>query len=320
MSVAVTGGSGVVGSAIVRHLVAAGNEVRALARSDTAAGRLVGLGATPVRGDVLDESSLEPLVRGCETVFHVAGVNELCSRDPGRMWRVNVDGTRTVLDACSRSDVERVVHTSSVVTVGQERGFVADETATHRGSFLSEYERSKWEAERIALTHDWGLDVVSVNPASVQGPGRATGTGELLLLAARGVPLAVDSTVSIVDIDDCARGHLLAADNGVPGQRYLLSGATLTLRDLISRVARLTGGRRPRFVRASVVRAVAPFVEIVFRALGRQTPLCAESARVLLGGLAYDGAKAMHDLGLRYTPIEETLERTVTWFRGQGLL
>jgi len=321
MRVALTGGSGVVGSVLARHLVSSGHEVRALARSDDAARRVAGVGATPVRGDVLDEPSVEHLVGGCDTVFHVAGVNELCSMDPGRMWRVNVDGTRIVLDASSRSGVGRVVHTSSVVTVGQEPGVVADETATHRGSFLSEYERSKWEAERIALTHDWGFDVVSVNPASVQGPGRATGTGELLLLAARGIPVAVDSTVSIVDIDDCARGHILAAERGAGGQRYLLSGATLTLRDLISAVRRLTGRRRrPVFLRPSIVRAVAPLVEAIFGLMGKQAPLCAESARVLFGGLAYEGSRATSDLGLEYTPIEMTLERTVDWFRAEGLL
>ena len=237
------------------------------------------------------------------------------------MAGVNVEGTRIVLDACGRAGVGRVVHTSSVVTVGQEPGVVADETAPHRGSFLSEYERSKWEAERIALTHHWGTDVVSVNPASVQGPGRATGTGELLLMAARGIPFAVDSLVSIVDIDDCARGHILAAERGGAGQRYLLSGTTLTLRELIARVTHISGRRKlPRFLRPSVVKAVAPIVDTIFRALRRQTPLCAESARVLLGGLAYDGSKATRELGLVYTPVEMTLERTIDWFRAEGLL
>jgi dihydroflavonol-4-reductase len=322
MKAAVTGGSGVVGSAVVRHLLEAGHTVRALARSGESERRLRDLGAAPVPGDILDGTSVHQLVEGCEWVFHVAGVNELCSRNPELMWTVNVDGTRIVLDACAGAGVERLIHTSSAVVIGETSGEIATETSTHRGRFLSEYERSKWEAERIALRGTHPFEVIAVNPSSVQGPGRATGTGALLLAAARGrLPFAVDAAFSIVDIDDCARGHLLAAERGGPGQRYLLSGATLTTRQIVSKLGVLTGRRsRPWYLRPEFVKATAPVVEAAFRLAGAQSPLCAESARVLLAGSRYDGSRATTELGLHYTAIDETLRRTLEWFGAEGLI
>ena len=196
MRVAVTGGTGIVGSALVRHLVGDGHEVFALSRSPASAERIVGLGAAPVTGDVLDVDRLRTLVGGAEVVYHVAGINEMCSTNPERMWRVNVDGTRAVMTACHFEGVRRLIHTSSAVTIGEKQGEVANETSAHRGFFLSEYERSKHEAERVLLNEADGLDVVSVNPSSVQGPGRATGTGQILLAAAnRRLPFLFDTTI-----------------------------------------------------------------------------------------------------------------------------
>ncbi len=322
MKVAVTGGSGVVGAAVVRHLVDDGHEVRALARSTESSARLDRMGASVVHGDVLDRNALDRLVKGAERVFHVAGVNELCSRDPSHMWRVNVDGALAVLEAAARAGVGRLVHTSSAVTIGEEQGTVGSETSKHRGHFLSEYERSKTVAERLVFDGARGIDLVAVNPSSVQGPGRSSGTGALLLAAARGkLPVLVDTTISLVDIDDCARGHLLAADRGQPGERYVLSGGTVTIRAAIRALQQALGGRdRPRFLKSRAVAALAPVVDVCFRALGRQSPLCAESARVLLHGHRYDGSKATRDLGLEYIPVEDTLVRALRWFRAEGLL
>jgi len=322
MRVAVTGGSGVVGSAVVRHLVADGHEVWALARSSRSSSRLDGLGARVVHGDILDGEALARLVKGSRRVFHLAGVNEMCSRDPVRMWMINVESTLGVLEASARAGVERFVHTSSATTIGEEGGTVGRETSPHRGHFLSEYERSKTVAERLSLDRIQDIEVVSVNPASVQGPGRSTGTGALLLAVSRGrLPFLVDTTFSIVDIDDCARGHLLAADRGLPGERYLLSGAVLTVRDAVL-ILKQASGRRgsPWFVNPAVVPALAPVVDSGFRLVGKQSPLCAESARVLLHGHRYDGSKAARDLGLEYTPVEDTLERTFRWYRREGLI
>lgn len=322
MRVAVTGGSGVVGSAVVRHLVAAGHDVWGLARSADASAKLDAAGAHVVHGDVLDADAVGRLVKGSRMVFHIAGVNEMCSRDPARMWRVNVEGSLVVLEACEAAGAERLVHTSSAVTIGEPHGAVGVEDSPHRGHFLSEYERSKTVAERLLFNRSRETDVIAVNPSSVQGPGRSTGTGALLLAAARGdLPFLVDTTISLVDVDDCARGHLLAADSGLAGERYILSGAALTVREAVREI-RLLLGRHPSpwFLNPAVVRAAAPVTEAVARALGKPTPLCVESARVLLNGHRYDGTKATRELGLDYTPAEDTLAHTIEWFRAEGLL
>lgn len=322
MKVAVTGGSGVVGSAVVRHLVGAGHEVMALARSRHASAHLDGLGAAVVHGELFDEAALGRLMKGSQWVFHVAGVNEMCLRDPAPMWRVNVEGAVAALDAARAAGVERFIHTSSAATIGEERGTVGVETSKHRGHFLSEYERSKTVGERLVLDRGDDIEVVSVNPSSVQGPGRSTGTGALLLAAARGrLPFAVDSTFSMVDIDDCARGHLLAAERGAPGERYLLSGGVVSVREALAVLARLTGDtRRPWYLRPEAVTGLAPMAELGFRMFGKQPPLCPESARVLLHGHRYDGSRATRDLGLEYTPTEDTLRRLVAWFAETGLM
>lgn len=321
MSVAVTGGSGVVGRAVVRHLVASGEEVWALARSAGSERVLTDLGARVVTGDLLDRSALDRLMKGRDVVYHVAGVNEMCSREPERMWRVNVEGTTSALEAARSGGVRRFVLTSSATAIGEESGTVGHERSKHRGHFLSEYERSKTVSERLALDRVTDVEVVAVNPSSVQGPGRSTGTGALFLALARGAPFAVDVTVSVVDIDDCARGHLLAAEHGVPGERYILSGHVVTVREAIGEINRLLKRRsRPFMLKPSVIRTSAPLVESVFRVMGKTPLICTESARVLLHGHRYDGTRASRDLGLDYTPLRDSLARTIDWFTETGLM
>lgn len=321
MSVAVTGGSGVVGRAVVRHLVDSGEEVWALARSTASEQTLTDLGARVVTGDLLDRSALDRLMKGRDVVYHVAGVNELCSRDPEGMWRVNVEGTTSALDAARAGDVRRFVLTSSATTIGEETGTVGHERSKHRGHFLSEYERSKTVSERLALDRVTDVEVVAVNPSSVQGPGRSTGTGALFLALARGAPFAVDATVSLVDIDDCARGHLLAAEHGAPGERYILSGHVVTVREAIGEINRLLRRRsRPLMIKPAVLRTAAPVVDAVFGVTGKTPPICPESVRVLLHGHRYDGSRASRDLGLEYKPLRDSLERTIDWFTVTGLM
>jgi dihydroflavonol-4-reductase len=320
--VAITGGSGVVGSALTSHLVESGFEVRALARSTRSGSKVASLGATPVPGDVLDYDSVSALVDGCEWVFHVAGVNEMCTRDLSHMWRVNVEGTRLVMNACREAGVSRLIHTSSVVTIGERKGEVATESTTHRGFYLSEYERTKTEAERLLFSEARGLDVVAVNPSSVQGPGRATGTGRIILNAARGkLPFLIDTTISLVDIDDCARGHLLAARRGAAGERYLLSGATLTMREAVALLSEVTDHEvSPRFLPIGVIHAISVVVEVAFRVVRRRPPVCREAVRVIDHGHHCDGSRATTELGLHYTPVKETIRRTIEWFADEGLL
>jgi len=324
VTVLVTGGTGVVGRPLVERLVHDGVDVRALARSDDSASALRELGAEPARGDVLDAEALEAAMRGCELVYHAAGFNAFCVRDPAPMFEVNVRGSENVVRAAAQAGVERVVYTSSAASLGERKGTVGSEESPHRGSFLSAYERSKFEAERavLAAAEKTGAAVVCVNPASVQGPGRATGSTKLLLDYLNGrLKAVVDSTLSLVDVDDCTTGHVLAAERRKPGERYVLSSATLSVREGLALLTRISGIEQPvRTVPPWVAMAVAAAAEAVAWAR-RDTPrICRELARTLTHGHAYDGTKAGRELGLRYTPIEETLRRTIAWWEEQGLL
>jgi dihydroflavonol-4-reductase len=308
----------------VERLIADGRAVRALARSDESARALRELGAEPVRGDVLDAESLRAAMRGSDLVYHVAGVNALCLRDPSPLFGVNVEGSRNVMRAAADAGVPRVVYTSSAATIGEARGTFGSETSPHRGSFLSGYERSKYEAEQAVLSvaRETAVEVVCVNPASVQGPGRATGSTKLLLDYLNGrLKVIVDATISLVDIADCTEGHLLAEARGRPGERYLLSGATITVREGIDLLERVTGvHERVRTLPPLVATAGAVAAETAARLRRKSPRLCRDLVRTALHGHAYDGSKATRELGLRYTPLEETIRRTVEWFRDEGLV
>ena len=320
----VTGGSGLIGGALVERLIEEGGQVVALARSEVAAQALTARGARVARGDVLDEGTLARAMQGCEIAFHVAGVNTLCPADPAALLRVNVDGALAAARAAARAGVGRLVHTSSAAAIGERVGSVGREDSPHRGWYLSPYERSKHEGERavLAAARELGLDVVSVNPASVQGPGRASGTGRILLAAVDGrLPVFVDTRISLVDLADCVDGHLLAAQRGRPGERYVLCGATLTVREALSLVREVTGMPvRPRRLPGVLVTALGAVAEGAFGALGRPPPVCRAAVRTLRHGHAYDGSRAARELGLAYTPVRESLERIIAWARAEGLL
>ncbi len=322
MTLLVTGGSGVVGRSLIGHLVAGEQEVRALVRSPAAADTVQSLGATPVAGDLDDVAGLVAAMSGVDGVFHVAGVNEMCLVDPAPMYRANVDGTRNVLRAANAAGVTRLVHTSSAVVLGEQHGSVGDERTEHRGFYLSHYEYSKVLAEQVALAEAGAVEVVIVNPSSVQGPGRASGTGKLILDLINGdLPFMVDTSLSVVDIDDCANGHLLAWEHGRAGQRYVLSGFSMSTRSAVSLLERVVGRRlRVRFVPGVVVAAGAGVVEAGYRVLRRRPPFCREMITVLRQGHTYDGSLATRELGLEYRTAEETIQRMVEWFRTAGLL
>jgi dihydroflavonol-4-reductase len=323
-SVFITGGTGFLGKAIVEQLVAADRPVRALARSDDAAEALAALGVEPVLGDMLDRTSLEAGVAGCEVAYHVAGANAFCLPDPSPLYEVNVTGSRNVVLAASAAGVRRLVYTSSAATLGEERGAVGSEESVHRGWFLSDYERSKYEAERAVLraAGESGLEVVCVNPSSVQGPGRTGGTARLLLGYLNGtLRSAVDTRLSVVEIADCTRGHLLAEERGAAGERYVLCGASLTVREGLELLGRVTGlDEQPRFLPPRLALLLASGAETVGRVRRRRPSVCREMVRTLLHGHTYDGSKAARELGLVYTPLEETLRRTVAWYVEQGLV
>jgi dihydroflavonol-4-reductase len=320
----VTGGTGVIGRALVERLLARGDEVVGLARSADAVDELAGRGVEVQRGEVYDESALAEGMTGCALAYNLAGVNSLCVDDPAPMRRANVDGAVAAVRAAARSGVPRLVHTSSAATIGEPTGTIGNEWTTHRGWYLSTYERTKTEGERaaVAAAREVDQDVVYVNPSSVQGPGRASGTGRFLLLFLDGrLPVFVDTYVSMVDIADCVDGHLLAAERGVAGERYLLSGIRVTVTEALMLAADVAGvQRKPRLVPRAVATVAGTVVERVYRLRGRQPPVCREMVRTLLHGHRYDGSRAERELGVTYTEPRETVRRTVEWARAEGLL
>lgn len=318
-----TGGTGFVGGALLRRLVNDGREVRALVRGDGGREAVAAVGAEAVIGDVADPESLRLGMEGCATVFHAAGLNAFCLRDPTPLFRVNVEGSVGVIRAAAAAGVGRVVYTSSAAALGEAHGTVGSEQSVHRGSFITAYERSKHEAEQAVMAEAsrLGVDVVCVDPSSVQGPGRVGGTARILIGFLTGrLRFAVDTRLSIVYVDDCVAGHLLAEERGASGERYVLNGAVLSVREAVAILEGITGlRRRVRYLPGWTVKAVGRVVGGGAFLLGRdRAPFCSEMARALLHGHTYDGSRAARELGLQYTPVEEALARTVEWLRRTG--
>lgn len=319
-----TGGSGIVGGHLLAALIGGGVAVRALARSEAAAGAVSDHGAVPVFGDLFDADALAEGMSGVDVIYHVAGVNESCSRDPRAMDRVNIDGTVAVIRAAAATGVRRVVYTSSAAAIGEREGTIGVEETVHSGEYLSAYARSKYLAEMVATEEAsrLGVDLVVVSPSSVQGPGRATGSAELLLRALNSKrPLLVDVMLSIVDIEDCTTGHINAARYGSVGERYILSGATLSVAEVVDLLATVTGREiHPRWVSESLVRRLgipaARIVAVVKPSLG----VCPDLIRTLLHGHRFDGSKAAKELRFTYREPSDTISRTVQWFAEKGLV
>jgi dihydroflavonol-4-reductase len=316
-----TGGSGFLGGAVLRHLTGTGRHVLALARSDEAARVVAEAGAEPVRGDVREAGGWMDRFAGCETVFHVAGEVAMC--DPSQL-EVNVAGTALVIEAAARAGVRRVVHTSSAATIGEGRGQVGSEATTHSGDYLSPYARSKHRAELLAFSEGrrLGIEVVAVNPSSVQGPGRAHGSARLFIRFLRGrLRWAVRTRIPLVYLGDAVAAHALAERHGADGERYLATGWNPTVEEALALLATVGGvSHQVRFLPAWVMTVGASLVEALWRVSGRVPPVCRAMAREVRHGHAFDGSRAERDLDLRYTPPEAWLAETVQWYREQGLV
>ncbi len=320
-----TGATGFIGGALLRRMIADGRRVTALVRTPEAAAAVRAEGAEPVRGDVRDLDALRGGMEGAGVVYHASGVNAFCLRNPSEMMRVNIDGSVNVIRAAADTGVERVIYTSSAAAIGEAAGTVGTEDSPHRGSHHTWYERSKHEAEIAVLAESerLGVHVVAVCPSSVQGPGRTGGTARILIGYLNGrLRFAIDSTLSLVYIDDCVEGHLLAERRGVTGERYLLNGSVLTVQEAVTLLGEISGVQhRVRYLPRWTAKAAGVMAGGVFRLLRRdRAPFCSEMASALLHGHTYDGSRATRDLGLHYTDIRSSLEQTVTWLRSEGLV
>ncbi|HYM71512.1 MAG TPA: hopanoid-associated sugar epimerase [Stellaceae bacterium] len=323
----VTGATGFVGAAVVRALLAAGHEVRVLARPQSNRRNLAGLVVEIAEGSLEDPASLAAAVAGCRYLFHVAADYRLWVPDPAAMFRANVDGTRHLMEAALEAGVERIVYTSSVATLGLVPGGLADEaTPSGPADMIGPYKQSKFAAEAAVrdLIAERGLPAVIVNPSTPVGPGdvRPTPTGRLIVEAAKGkMPVYVDTGLNIVHVDDVAAGQLFAAERGNVGERYILGGENLALADILGEVARSVGRRPPAFrVPYAVVLPVAVGAELVARLTGREPFVTLDGARMSRKKMFFSSAKAMRELGYAPRPARQAIADAVAWFVANGYL
>jgi dihydroflavonol-4-reductase len=321
VTVFVTGGTGFVGSHIVRALVGDRRRVRCLVRRSSDLGRLAGLDVERVEGDVTDAASLRRAMAGAEVVFHAAADYRLYARDPRELYRNNVDGTRNLLTVAAALGIRKVVYTSSVGTLTPSPdGAAADERAQAvLGDMVGDYKRSKFLAEReVDGFSARGLPVVVVSPSTPVGEGDAkpTPTGQIIVdFLNRRLPAYVDTGLNLVDVRDVAVGHLLAADRGRPGERYILANVNLTLRELLELLGRLSGLAPPRLKLPHwVPLAIAHLENPIARWLGRRPRVPLDGVRMARTKMFFDGGKAVRELGVPQSPIEPALARAVRWF------
>ena len=312
----ITGSTGVVGKPLLRKIVDQGHNVFALSRSQNNDHFFSDLGVKKIEGDLFTEAIYDELSDcNIDAIFHIAGVNKMCSKNPQGMFKANIEGTKEMLQLGNRLKIKKFIYTSSAVTLGEELGTIGNELSSHRGYFLSKYEESKYLAEQEAFDYDKDFEFVSVNPSSVQGPGRVSGTAKLLISTLnKKYPPLIKNNISIVDIDDCTDGHYQALVNGEANQRYVLNSFQTTSEELLSKLKSLSEwSGRPMYLPKSVLKIIAPLGDL-YKLVSSSSPLiCSESARVLTHGHIYDGSKAGDKLNLSYINLEMFMKKTINW-------
>ena len=328
MTTLITGATGFVGSAVLRRLVEAGHTARALVRPSSNRSNLSGVKCEIVVGDLSDPASLRAAVRGCEAVFHVAADYRLWVPDPDALNKVNIDGSVALFRAAADAGATRMVYTSSVATLGLHAdGTPADEeTPSRLDDMVGEYKRSKFRAEaavRQLVTEDY-LPIVIVNPSAPIGPRdiKPTPTGKMILDAAAGrMPAYVDTGLNVAHVDDVADGHMRAFDRGVVGERYILGGANLSLREILALVAAYVERRPPRIqLPHGLIMPIAHVAEAVARMTGNEPMVTVDGVRMAKKKMYFTCAKAERDLGYAARPPLGAIQDAIDWFRAEGYL
>ncbi len=326
--VLITGATGFVGSALVRAFLAAGYPVRAFVRAKSPRDNLAGLKIETVEGDVRDAAGVARAMDGIAYVVHAAADYRLWVRDPVTVFRTNVEGTRTVMQAALVAGVERIVYTSSVATLAPRvDGRPADETLPlSENDAPGAYKRSKVIAERLveAMTAHDALPAVIVNPSTPIGPRdiRPTPSGRVIVAAARGrIPAFVDTGLNLVHVDDVASGHVAALERGKIGERYILGGENVSLADLLCHIAQLVGRQPPRLkLPRAPLYPLAAVAQMLATVTGREPLLTLDGLRMSRHRMFFSSAKAERDLGFSYRPYVDGLRDALTWFREAGYL
>ncbi len=322
----VTGASGFIGSHVAQQLAARGERVRVLLRRSSQVRAIEGLPVERAEGDLRDADSLARAFEGVSRVFHVAADYRLWARHPREIYESNVTGTRNLLEAARRQGgIERFVYTSTVATVAvPRRGLLPNEdTVAGVEEMIGHYKRSKLLAEQEALRAAAdGLPVVIVNPTTPVGPGdwKPTPTGRIILDFLNGrMPGYVDTGLNLVPVEDVAAGHVLAAERGRVGQRYILGGCNLTLKEILGVLSRITGRRAPRLRLPHAVALAAGYADsVVSRVLGREPRIPLEGVRMARHKMFVDCSRAARELGFTAGAVEQALERAVRWYEENG--
>ena len=323
MKAFVTGATGFVGSHVARVLAENGADLRLLIRSTSNLKNIEGLNAERVVGDLRDPDSLQKAMSGCDAVFHVAADYRLWVRDPEQMYRANVDGTKQLLKAAKNCGVRRVVYTSSVATMGfTSNGHLADENSpVSLDKMIGPYKRSKFMAEQVAMEAGRKeMDVVTVNPTTPVGDHdiKPTPTGRIVVdFLKKKFPAYVDTGLNLVDVDECARGHVEAFEKGKSGERYILGGENLTLKQILDKLAIITGLSSPNIKVPYVVALATGVVDEMFTGhlLGKEPRATIDAVRMGRKKMFVTSAKAEQELGWKTVPVDNAMRRAVEWFR-----
>ncbi len=323
MTILVTGGAGFIGGHLVEALLARGEEVRVYDLKADEASDLRAQGAQFVVGDILDREGLLSAMEGCERVFHLAALLDLWQRDQSVYQRINVEGTRNVLESALEMGVSRLVHTSSATTIGEAEGELGTEETVRRPYFLSRYEESKYLGEQVATELcKRGLPVVILNPTSVYGPRQTVNiTGAIIRCLEGRLPFSASSRLNYVYVGDIVAGQLAAMQRGKIGNRYILGGENVGMVEFFSLAAEVAGiSRRPRVMPGSLLRLMAAVLAAIARVTGGRPVIAPDEARTASHSFLFDTSKASSELVLEWTPLRDGLERTVSWLRDEGLV
>jgi dihydroflavonol-4-reductase len=321
-----TGATGFLGSHVARVLAEQGADLRLLVRPTSNLKNLEGLKAETATGDLRDPASLEKAISGCDTVFHVAADYRLWVTDPNEMYRSNVEGTRAVLEAARKNGVKNVVYTSSVATIGFTRnGQPADEDSpVSVAGMIGHYKRSKFLAEQLALKAGRiGMRVVTVNPTTPIGEQdiKPTPTGRIVVdFLKKKFPAYVETGLNLVDVRECARGHVAALEKGKSGERYILGGENLTLKQILDKLSAITGLPSPTVKLPYFVAYLAGAVDetVTGRILGREPRATIETVRMGKKKMWASSGKAERELGWKIVSPDNALRRAVDWFKANG--
>lgn len=329
MHALVTGATGFLGSAVARALLDRGDSVRALARPVANRKNLAGLDVEIVEGDLRDRASLRRALAGCDALFHVAADYRLWARDPRDLYATNVEGTRALLEEALAAGTPKIVYTSSVAVLrapGREDAPADERAEPIFAEIVGHYKRSKYLAEKavLDLCRSRALPCTIVLPSTPIGPRdiKPTPTGKIVVdfLSGR-IPGYVDTGLNLIDVDDCARGHILALERGAPGERYILGNENLTLREIFHTLADLTGLPAPRFRVPYAVAWTAGACSTLWARLrggGREPGIPLDGVRMSRKVMFFDPSRAIRELGLPRTPARESLRRAALWFCREG--